>query len=163
MSKQLSSETRVAMDRVAAGLETKSDKIRALSDKGFERADIARYLAIRYQHVRNVLVKAEEKKEKDAAQSGDTPPGQIWVQVGQDGRVVIPAAYRSVLGVEEGGNVLMSLEDGEIRLISRDGAIAIAQALVAKYVPEGVSLVDDFLAERRREAEKEELEGQGSG
>ncbi len=155
MSKQLDGDTRAAMDREAAGLETKSDKIRALGGAGFERADIARYLAIRYQHVRNVLVKAEEKREKDAAQSGDGPPDQVWVQVGSDGRVVIPVAYRGVLGVEDGGNVFMLLEHGEIRMISRDGAFARAQAIVAPYLKDESSSVDAFLADRRREARGE--------
>lgn len=155
MSKQLSSDTRAAMDRVTTGLETKSDKIRALGDEGFERADIARYLAIRYQHVRNVLLKAAEKREKESAQSSDTPPGQIRVQVGKDGRVVIPAAYRCVLGVEDGGNVLMSLEEGEVRMVSREAAIARAQAIVAPYLKDESSSVDAFLADRRREARRE--------
>ena len=38
------------------------------------------------------------------------------------------------------------------RLISPRLAIKRAQALVRAYVPEGVSLVDDLIAERRREA-----------
>ena len=37
-------------------LPTKSAKIRAMSADGMSRADIARALKIRYQHVRNVLV-----------------------------------------------------------------------------------------------------------
>lgn len=38
--------------------ETTSDKIRALGLAGHKRADIARLLGIRYQHVRNVLLAA---------------------------------------------------------------------------------------------------------
>ena len=37
-------------------LSTKSARIRAMSSDGVSRADIARALEIRYQHVRNVLV-----------------------------------------------------------------------------------------------------------
>ena len=37
----------------------------------------------------------------------------------------------------------------------RLAAIGRAQALVAKYVPAEVSLVDDLIAERRREAARE--------
>jgi len=48
--------TRDEMDAVAAGLRTKAAKIRALDRCGVKRAEIARYLNIRYQHVRNVLV-----------------------------------------------------------------------------------------------------------
>lgn len=45
-------------DVVVKGMTTKSDKIRALAQAGFPRTEIARYLDIRYQHVRNVLVQS---------------------------------------------------------------------------------------------------------
>lgn len=37
-------------------LPTTSSKIRFLAASGMKRADVARYLEIRYQHVRNVLI-----------------------------------------------------------------------------------------------------------
>src|SRR5580693_9113746 len=40
---------------IAARYTTVADKIRALSAAGVARADIARFLGKRYQHVRNVL------------------------------------------------------------------------------------------------------------
>jgi AbrB family looped-hinge helix DNA binding protein len=80
----------------------------------------------------------------------------VWAKVGEGGRVVIPAAYRRALGVEEGDHVQLHLEGDEVRIVSRAGAIARAQELVAKYVPPGVSLVDELIAERRREAAREE-------
>ncbi|MGV8949718.1 MAG: hypothetical protein ACOH2M_01355 [Cypionkella sp.] len=43
---------------VIEGLDTTSDKIRALLREGYPRADVARFLDIRYQHVRNVAVDA---------------------------------------------------------------------------------------------------------
>jgi bifunctional DNA-binding transcriptional regulator/antitoxin component of YhaV-PrlF toxin-antitoxin module len=156
MTKQLSSYTRVAMDRVATGLPSKSAKIRNLDSAGYERADIARFLDIRYQHVRNVLVAEKAKKEEDKPRDGANEPlRQVWAQVGTDGRVVIPAPYRQILGIEGGGHIFMVLEDGEVRLIGRDGAIARAQALVAKYVQDESTSVDSFLAERRQEAQRE--------
>lgn len=159
MTKNIGRDQRSAMKRLCAGLTTKSDKIRALGSAGYPRADIARYLDIRYQHVRNVLVRAEEKDEKQRSNAMDEgPTRQIWTQVGPDGRVVIPAVYRSLLGIEGGGHVLLRFEDGEVRMVGRDTAIARVQAMVAKYVPEGVSLVDELLAERRREVEQEERE-----
>lgn len=44
------------MNTITANLNTKSDKIRALSEAGYSRSEIAKYLNIRYQHVRKVLV-----------------------------------------------------------------------------------------------------------
>src|SRR5687767_11262039 len=46
---------RARMDRATRGLPTKAAKIRELASAGFPRAQIAAYLGIRYQHVRNVL------------------------------------------------------------------------------------------------------------
>lgn len=157
MTISLDEESRAAMTKIASGLPTKSAKIRALGKAEYERVDIARFLEIRYQHVRNVLVCAEKKEaSREQTVAAEKPPGQVWAQVGPDGRVVIPAAYRRLLGIDEGGHVLMVLEDDEVRLIGRDTAIARVQALVAKYVPDDVSLVDDLLAERRREVEREQ-------
>ena len=159
MTVHLDRDLRAEMAKVAAGLPTKSAKIRALGGAGYARADIARFLDIRYQHVRNVLERAQEKEEHAARnEAAASPPAQVWAQVGPDGRVVIPAAYRGLLGIEGGGHLFMVLEGGEVRLMGRDGALRRAQELVAKYVPEGVSLVDEFLAERRREAEREDQE-----
>lgn len=156
MTVTLDNESRTEMAKTAAGLPTKSAKIRALGRARYKRADIARFLGIRYQHVRNVLLDAE-KKEKRAAQTEATggPPGQTWAQVGPDGRMVIPAAYRRRLGIEDGGHVLLLPEDGEVRLIGHDGAIARAQALVAPFLKDESRSVDAFLAERRREASRE--------
>ncbi|WP_153064545.1 GIY-YIG nuclease family protein [Agrobacterium sp. LAD9] len=47
-----------AMSEVVAGLDTTADKIRALLLEGHLRADVARFLDIRYQHVRKVAVDA---------------------------------------------------------------------------------------------------------
>lgn len=43
---------------VVEGLDTTSEKIRALLREGYLRADVARYLDIRYQHVRKVALDA---------------------------------------------------------------------------------------------------------
>ena len=159
MTKVLERQTRNDMTKIAKGLPSKAEKIRRLLRAGYPRADVARFLKIRFQHVRNVEIRAEEKEARQAmVETPAKPPAQIWTQVRSDGRVVIPAAYRHHLGIEKGGHVLLQYEDGEVRMVGRDTAIARVQAMVAKYVPEGVSLVDELLAERRREVEQEERE-----
>lgn len=45
-----------AMTSICKGLPTKSAKIRALAAKDYSRSEIAKFMGIRYQHVRNVLV-----------------------------------------------------------------------------------------------------------
>lgn len=149
----------VQMEQIAANLPTKSAKIRALSSAGYSRSEIAEFLGIRYQHVRNVLV-----HDARAAAAGDVPSAQssegegrqtISVRMGPEGRIVIPASFREALGLKEGDTLLASLGNGEIRLLTIPAAVRKAQAIVRKFVPAGVSLVDELLAERRREAERE--------
>ncbi len=70
----------------------------------------------------------------------------------EGGRLVIPAAYRKALGLKPGDEVLLTLEDGEIRVVSTRQAIARAQTLVRRYIPKGRSLSEELIKERREEA-----------
>lgn len=75
--------------------------------------------------------------------------------VGGGGRIVIPAAMRKALGVDTGDEVLLSLVDGEVRISTRLGNIEKIRAMVRARIPEGVSVVDEFLKEKYAEAERE--------
>lgn len=55
------------MDAATKDLKTKSDKIRVLDRLGASRSQIADYLQIRYQHVRNVLVAPPPARPRAAA------------------------------------------------------------------------------------------------
>lgn len=68
------------------------------------------------------------------------------------GRVVIPAEYRKALGLQEGDALVLCLEDNEIHLYSFEESIRRAQELIHPYIEPGRSLVDELIAERRREA-----------
>jgi AbrB family looped-hinge helix DNA binding protein len=142
-------------------LPTTSARIRALAARGVERADIARALGIRYQHVRNVL---ERDKVREAAPGMAEAPRpallrddlpSVKVRLGPDGRVVVPAAIREALGLKEGDVLFARLEGGEIKLLTPQAAMRRAQAIVRQFVPDDVSLVDELIAERRREAARE--------
>jgi AbrB family looped-hinge helix DNA binding protein len=80
------------------------------------------------------------------------------VRIGPGGRVVIPAEFRKALGVEIGDDMVMELTNGELRLRSFDAALKRVQEIVRKYVPDGVSLADELIRERREEAAREEGE-----
>jgi AbrB family looped-hinge helix DNA binding protein len=140
-------------------LPTTSAKIRALAARGVERADIARTLGIRYQHVRNVL---ERDKARAAALAEPPQPAlhhdnmpSVKVRLGPDGRVVVPAAIRDALGLKEGDVLFARLEGGEIKLLTPRAAMMRAQAIVRQFIPDNVSLVDELIADRRREAARE--------
>ena len=80
------------------------------------------------------------------------------VRVGPKGRVVVPAPIRKQLGLEEGTELMARVEGDGIVLEPRSAAIRRLQAHVREVVPEGVSLVDELIAERREEARREEAE-----
>ena len=79
----------------------------------------------------------------------------VKTKVTQGGRIVIPVEMRKHLGIEVGEKVNLSLEDNSIRILTQKESIRKAQELVRKFVPEGVSLVDELIADRRREAANE--------
>lgn len=77
------------------------------------------------------------------------------VKIIEGGKLIIPAPMRRELGIATGDTVLLDIEDGELRVRSLSQAIARAQAILRRHVPEGVSLADELIADRRREAERE--------
>ena len=80
-------------------------------------------------------------------------------QVSKSGRLSLPAAFRKAISLEEGGHVVVELDERGIHIMTQRQAIARAQALSKRLLhgKPGTS-VDDFIAERRREAEREEAE-----
>jgi AbrB family looped-hinge helix DNA binding protein len=77
---------------------------------------------------------------------------EIKTAMGKGGRVVIPAEYRRVLGLKPGDELVLVLGDGEVRLLTAQGAVRQAQALVRRYVPQGRSLSEELIRERREDA-----------
>jgi len=62
---------------------------------------------------------------------------------------------RAALEIPSGGTLAIEIDGGCARMISLDRAIREVEALVRAHVPEGISLADELLAERRAEAERE--------
>jgi AbrB family looped-hinge helix DNA binding protein len=77
------------------------------------------------------------------------------LKIGPGGRVVIPASMREALGVEEGQVLVATLENGELRLVSMATALDAARAMVRSSIPQGANLADELIADRRKEAERE--------
>jgi AbrB family looped-hinge helix DNA binding protein len=77
------------------------------------------------------------------------------LRVNENGRVVIPASFRKALGIKAGDEVLLRMEEDELRITTMKKRIERAQRHARKYVKPGVSLVDELIAERREAAERE--------
>jgi AbrB family looped-hinge helix DNA binding protein len=80
------------------------------------------------------------------------------IDVGEAGRIVLPADFRRQLGIRDGDVLSAEIVDGDIVLTPLDTGIRKAQEMVRRYVPSGVSLVDELIEERRREAARDEAE-----
>ncbi|HTC55178.1 MAG TPA: AbrB/MazE/SpoVT family DNA-binding domain-containing protein [Candidatus Sulfotelmatobacter sp.] len=75
-------------------------------------------------------------------------------RVNENGRVVIPSSFRKALGIEVGDEVVLRIEDDELRITTQQRRIQRAQRRARQYV-KGSSLVDELLAERRAAAKLE--------
>jgi len=73
----------------------------------------------------------------------------------ENGRVVIPAPYRKALGIKAGDEVILRMEDDELRITTMKRRIERAQRRIRQYVKPGVSLADELIAERREAAKRE--------
>jgi antitoxin component of MazEF toxin-antitoxin module len=145
-------------DSITKGLRTKSDKIRALAREGAATADIARYLGIRYQHARNVLVSSGLHAPRRDREAGDKPAVAMaaaagnWVRLDGAGRLQIPAEMLQAAGMTGDEQVHVRVCGDAVEILSQRAALRRAHEIARRFVPEGVSLVDELIAERRREA-----------
>ncbi len=71
------------------------------------------------------------------------------------GRIQVPAEVRRILGMADGDPIIMEVVDDELRIRSYSASIRRIQAMLREFVPAGVSLSDELIADRRREAENE--------
>jgi AbrB family looped-hinge helix DNA binding protein len=76
-------------------------------------------------------------------------------RVNENGRVVIPSSFRKALGIQVGDEVVLRIEDDELRITTQQRRIQRAQRRARQYVKRGKSLVDELLVERREAAKRE--------
>ena len=79
---------------------------------------------------------------------------QNEVQVGVQGRLVIPAALRKALNLKPGDR-LIARQVGDQLVLERREAIEKRLQDRFRHIPPEVSLVDELIAERRANAAKE--------
>ena len=79
----------------------------------------------------------------------------LSMKMSEGGRVVVPAEIRQTMGLKEGDTVLWELRDGVATMTTRLALLRQAQATVRQFVPAGVSLADELIAERRAENAQE--------
>ncbi len=82
-------------------------------------------------------------------------PHVVRTRISANGRIVLPKAMREALGARPGDEVLLRLDDVGIVIYTQARALAAIRAELRRHVPEGVSLVDELIADRRAEFERE--------
>ena len=76
-------------------------------------------------------------------------------RVNENGRLVIPASFRKALGINAGDEIVLRIEDDELRITTLKRRLERAQRRIRRYVKPGRSLVEELLAERREAAKRE--------
>jgi AbrB family looped-hinge helix DNA binding protein len=77
------------------------------------------------------------------------------LRISENGRVVIPASFRKALGVKAGDELVLRVEDDELRITTLKRRLQRAQRLVRQHVKPSASLVDELIAERREASRRE--------
>ncbi len=80
---------------------------------------------------------------------------EMRARVNENGRVVIPSSFRKALGIQIGDEVVLRIEDDELRITTQQRRIQRAQRRARQYLKRGTSLVEELLAERREAAKHE--------
>ena len=111
------------MIRLTEGYRTKADKMRVLERAGVPRADIARFLGVRYQQVRNTLEGDKRTGyNPDLSQSFDEASGSLVAETAQnvfrrlvvldDENVALPADLIEEFTEDDEELYALRLEDG---------------------------------------------------
>ena len=78
------------------------------------------------------------------------PCRALRVDIGPDGQIRLPQYILDAAGAGAAKHLLVRLDDDEIKLVTPEATTRKIRAWTRKFVPEGVSLVDELLCERRR-------------
>lgn len=84
----------------------------------------------------------------------ESAPGtvnSVILQMGRDGRLLVPQAIRVAMGIDDSTKLTARVEHGELRIVPQKLAFARLQALVKSQDKGEGSAVDELLAERRAE------------
>lgn len=77
------------------------------------------------------------------------------VRVDAQGRLLVPKELRDAIDMRPNENVTLLVEDGELVVLTVTAATRRIREIAAPYATPGRSLVDELIAERRAEAERE--------
>jgi len=86
---------------------------------------------------------------------GEESQERYSVELGDRGRLVLPADVRRRLRLEEGDRLILTVEpDGDLRLVALREQVRRLRGLLKDVAP-GRDLADELIRERREEARRE--------
>ena len=115
--------------------------------------------------VRDKIKPSRPSRASEAAGEYEAPlaiqplqvPGVYHVTIADRGRLVLPAEVRERLKIRDGDRVAVSVqEDGTIEIETRDVAIRKMRGMFKHLTKSGRLASDELIAERRREARRED-------
>lgn len=83
--------------------------------------------------------------------------GHFSVSVDGSGRFVVPKELRTSLGIEAGGELMLSVENGALVAMTRREAVRRAQAMFTPWQPGEPLPSEQLIAERRAEAARDAM------
>lgn len=163
-------EVRARMESISAPHGSISAKIRALHEAGFSRSLIAGFLGKGYQQVRNVLVAASPPArtrvgetappQAHAANAANMPDSGVF-DVDSAGRITLSPELLTALDALPSRRLPWRMEKGELILMSNEAAWRQVDRLMGELKRRPGSMVDELIAERRAEFEREERKFSG--
>ena len=82
--------------------------------------------------------------------------GNFTLHIDNQGRVMLPAWWRKKEGIDPSTELCVAVtEEGALVVETRAQGLRRARALLRKYIPEGVNLSGELIADRRVEAARE--------
>ncbi|MDE2005309.1 MAG: AbrB/MazE/SpoVT family DNA-binding domain-containing protein [Rhodospirillales bacterium] len=84
---------------------------------------------------------------------------ETLTKLSEGGKLNLPASMRRELGIEPGSQVLLRVEDGELRVRALAAGLRDLQASARRIFAGSNESVDRFLADRRAEAASEDIAG----
>jgi AbrB family looped-hinge helix DNA binding protein len=91
--------------------------------------------------------------------TADREAEQFELQLGDRGRIVLPAVLRQRLSLHPGDRMVLIVDkSGEMRLVDLRRQIEKCRGMFRHLAPRGKRLSDELIADRRKEAQREEEE-----
>jgi len=83
---------------------------------------------------------------------------EVRATINESGRIVLPKQLREALGTAPGDELIFSSDGETFRIETQKQRALRAQEYISKLIGPGVSLVDELIAERRKDFLKETAE-----